>query len=104
MGLDRYNLSSCMFLLAVVELFNNHCPFLVILGVLKLVIQDFFFFLKALSILLALLSLFLSCAMLMISSCAELLKTLMQEDWTLEFCIMLDAWKYYVDGSCVKST
>lgn len=34
-------LSFCMFLLAVVELFNNYCPFLVILGVMKLTIQDF---------------------------------------------------------------
>lgn len=32
------HLSFCMFLLAVVELFNDHCPFL---GVMKHIVQDF---------------------------------------------------------------
>lgn len=98
MVLGSYSLSSCIFLLAVVELLNNYSPFLVFLRGQKLKIQ-LFFFLWALHILLALFGLSKIRAMLIISSHAELLRTLMQEDCSLSFAL----WKYCVDGRCVES-
>lgn len=65
MVLGSYSLSSCILLLAVVELFNNHSPLLVFLRVHKLNIQDLFF-LRALHILLAVFGLSESCGMLII--------------------------------------